>query len=199
MLKFYLEIREAISIAKALTPCMTLDPSRHYLDGVCLDASSEGLFAVASDGHRLGRLKLKMLNEAGEPVALEYNFQHIIPRQAVETLGRFKPDKKQKEFVCFEITDGKVAFTIFPAINPASWIFPLVDGQFPEWRRTVPSTPADVTAAFNVDYLIELCRAAKAQDSSRTTLVNLHIRSASAPATLEINDNLSFVLMPARF
>lgn len=198
MIKFYLEITEAIKIAKALTPCMSKDTTRYYLNGVCLDASREGLFAVASDGHRLGKLKLSPLGEDGLPLTEEQNFSKIIPTGAVNFLYKLKPQKGNgAEYVSFDIEGGKLTLSVISQSINASFL--LVDGDFINWRTIMPSYTPYAVVAFNATYLAELCKAAHQVSENRTTVINFHIGNASAPATLEVNDQLSYVLMPARF
>lgn len=189
MNSFTLSAYAASNIAVALACCMSTEETRYYLNGICLENDKDyGLMALATDGHRLGKLKIK-LDEL-----LPKNFKVIIPIDAVTWLGKI--GKKESAPVEFVIDDTTITFKC----GGQSASFELIDGNFPDWQRTLPNDPKPV-AAFNAIYLAEIAEAAR--KSGTTNIVKLHMvdgLEASAPTLIKTgNEALEYVLMPTRF
>jgi len=186
---FTIKAQEARIIATALACCMSNEKTRYYLCGICLENDKDtGLTAIATDGHKLGKLKVKL------PELLAKDFRVIMPVDAVTFLGKIS--KKEGGSIEFEITDTTIKFTLGSLVAS----FKLVDATFPDWKRTLPNDPKPVVA-FNARYLEEIAEAAR--KSGTTGILKLNFvegASAKSPALIETgNEALEYVLMPTRF
>lgn len=104
-----------------LSPCISTEETRYYLQGICFNAEFGEPCATATDGHRLGSLPV---NAPPEFVA----HRPILPRKSVELVRRLFRDGpplvslhgETPNRMCF-ITQGLTLRT------------KLIDGAFPEW------------------------------------------------------------------
>lgn len=114
---------------------VSTEETRHYLNGIFLHHSqySNGLRAVATDGHRLGIMEVEApAGSAGLTGA-------IIPRKAVGLLldiikvqrkaagGKLPP-------VTVSVEPGRIAF----CVDSVTLTSKLVDGTFPDYERVIP-------------------------------------------------------------
>ncbi len=200
MTTFYLKAKEAKQIADGLGFCMSKEETRYYLNGVYIHTQQQKLFAVATDGHRMGRLWLYPLDETTgkeRPVAGELGA--IIPRPAVDWLGKLNlPKRSTLELVRFDFTDDEVTLTLLPDNHTAK--FTLVDGHYPDYERVIPSKRGETVVGFSGKYLADLGNAAKKlQTDSMLAQVNLHISSPSDPCIVTCdNERMLYVQMPMR-
>jgi DNA polymerase-3 subunit beta len=99
-----------------VSPFISTEETRYYLNGVCLDGS----VAVTTDGHRL----------ACHPLGADLSAfdRPIIPRKAVRLLQSI-PAATQ-----VSIGRNRLAATL----DGARLVTKLIDGTFPDWRRAVP-------------------------------------------------------------
>lgn len=183
---FALPAYDARNIAVALACCMSKQETHYYLNGIALQNDDTlGLMAIATDGHRMG--KLKLLADCTAP------FSVIMPVDAVTWLGKLS---KKAWKVDFAVDDETISFTC----DGQSATFKLVNGNFPEWQRTMPNDPQPVVG-FSALYLSEI--AAAARKTGSTNIVKMHFvegSAASSPALIKTgNCNLEYVLMPMRF
>ncbi len=100
---------------------------RYYLNGLLLEISTEGIKAVATDGHRLAVATLEQeIAELDEPRGL------IVPRKGVSELLRLLAggDETLEMAIApnqIQILLGGVRFTS-----------KLIDGKFPDYERVIP-------------------------------------------------------------
>jgi DNA polymerase III subunit beta len=99
---------------------------RYYLNGLFLNATSDGLLAVATDGHRLAKYALRKELEIGEERAV------ILPNKTVMELRRqlgAGSDEVQVDLgeKTARIRSARMAMTS-----------KLVDGKYPEYERVIP-------------------------------------------------------------
>lgn len=183
---FTLKAHEARNISVALSCCMSNEETRNYLCGVALqNDDTNGLMAIATDGHRLGKLKL--------PADCGGTFSVIMPRDAVAWLGKIS--KKEAASVEFQIHETTIVFIC----GGQSATFKLVDGNFPDWQRTMPNNPQPVVG-FQAVLLAEIAESIK--KTGATGLLKLCLvpdSPATSPALIQTgNDALEYVLMPMR-
>lgn len=194
MTTIQLTAEQTRNIAKTVGRFISPDPLRTWLSGVVIDASGEGIFAVASDGHRVGKLTLNPITEDGRDVA-EYAFQHILSPDAVKWCGSLKVTRSNAWLpVKMEFTETRVNLTFLDV----SASFALVEGNFPEWRRLM-AKPEDNRITFNAEYLKEICEAVKAHSDLKNVGIEIAFDSPSGPARLRgVKEGLEIVLMPMR-
>jgi len=111
----------------ATLPSAAKNDVRYYLNGINFESEGGELTACSTDGHRLHAAKA----DVGYPDGINL----IIPRQAAQIIESALP------------VDGDVVFTYGHGIARVS--FPgvsidtkLIDGRFPDWRRTIPASEA---------------------------------------------------------
>ncbi len=131
---------------RRISPFISSEETRYYLNGVCLDVIDGQAVAVATDGHHLGAMPL---SDELAPV-LKLIRKPIIPRDAVRILlGQ---------------NAGAADFTFYRA-NKSSPIFEvrgdamrlrskLIDGDYPNWQRILPK---DVKISIEVARTDLLC------------------------------------------
>ncbi len=111
---------------------ISTEETRYYLNGIYLHAAenekgSTVLRAVATDGHRLA------LAEIPAPKGSENVAGVIIPRKAVAEIRRLL-DSAESD-VELQVSDSKVVFKI----GRATLTTKLIDGNFPDYARVIPS------------------------------------------------------------
>lgn len=99
---------------------------RHYLNGLLLELTPEGIKTVATDGHRLA------LYDQPLPMAVSETLQVILPRKGVGELLRLLDDSSLAvevrlgtNHICFNTGD-------------LSLTSKLIDGRFPDYQRVLP-------------------------------------------------------------
>lgn len=99
---------------------------RYYLNGLLLVISSEGVRAVATDGHRLA------LCDAEAETGISDTRQVIVPRKAIVELQRLLA--ASDEPVRLTLSDNHIQIHL-PDIRFTS---KLIDGRFPDYQRVIP-------------------------------------------------------------
>jgi len=135
---------------KALTLIAAKDDRRYYLNGVCIDVAVTGAteaVAVATDGHML--IAVPLLLDADVTAAAG---QYIIPRELIDGLKA-----RKGAFATVKLDARSVTINV----GGANITAPLIDGQFPEWRRVVPLTVTGLASQIDADYLHAMKKAHK--------------------------------------
>lgn len=99
---------------------------RYYLNGLLLVIGSQGVRAVATDGHRLA------LSDAEVETGLEETRQVIVPRKAIVELQRMLATSDQP--VRLTLSSNHIQVHL-PDIRFTS---KLIDGRFPDYQRVIP-------------------------------------------------------------
>lgn len=198
MSKFYITATQAQSMVAALSHCMSKEATRYYLNGICIEHTERGgLVAVATDGHRLGSMKLSPMQvDAQSAARIEGEFSYIITREAVEWIAGLPKKFTSPHLITFEFTAATVKLSLFPTMISAE--FGLIDGNFPDWRRVMQAehTPS---ISFNAEYIKQLAMALKKAGDARTTAITFSLTDIGAPAIITSGqEGLQFVLMPMR-
>lgn len=127
----------AAALERMLGRCafaISTEETRYYLNGVYLHAvAAEGeglnLTAVATDGHRLARVRREAPEGAGGMPGI------IIPRKTVEQIRRDLKAAGKDEEVRLEVSPIKIRYSS-PRITLTS---KLIDGTFPDYTRVIPT------------------------------------------------------------
>lgn len=161
-----------VNYLKAAAIAVGKEETRYYLKGVAIQANETGVFIVATDGHRLTAFRQAETYD-GEPINI------IIP---IETVNALKTKEETVEL------NGNILGNI---------IFTPIDGTFPEWRRIVPKELNNETAQFNLTYLGDFAKVAKALGKGTP----VHIaHNGNGPALITFGTDIDGIglLMPMR-
>jgi len=102
------------------------DESRAILTGVLLELNGDKVKLVSTDTHRLALRESSVSKATGEANC-------IIPKRALDELSRVIGDEDSP--VCVNIADSQIKFTV----NGVVIISRLIEGQFPNYERVIPS------------------------------------------------------------
>lgn len=112
---------------------ISTEETRYYLNGIYLHVADvegkEMLTAVATDGHRLARIRTPCPDGASGMPGI------IVPRKAVAELARLAKDAEKGE-ITLEVSQAKIRATTGTGIVFTS---KLIDGTFPDYTRVIPS------------------------------------------------------------
>ena len=100
---------------------------RYYLNGLLMAVNSRGARAVATDGHRLA------LAETQVPIELHEPRQVIVPRKGVHEILRLLDEEEEPATVRFGENHIQVQ------AQGVQLTSKLIDGQFPDYQRVLPS------------------------------------------------------------
>jgi DNA polymerase-3 subunit beta len=130
--RFTLPAKELAAALATVAFAISTEETRYYLNGIFWHLDGEGLAMVATDGHRLAKARLDTPDGAeGMPAV-------IIPRRMVDLLAKRLPDAKDGT-VAIELSQTKIAFDI----AGMSVISKLIDGNYPDYMRVVPTGNAN--------------------------------------------------------
>ncbi|MDZ7379323.1 MAG: DNA polymerase III subunit beta, partial [candidate division KSB1 bacterium] len=101
------------------------DETRYTLSGVLLICDGRELTMVATDGHRLAHTR--------RPVAFGRNLRVIVPRKALEEVGRFAADSEEKT-IDVALLQNHLVFRK----GRATLVTRLIEGQFPDYEGVIP-------------------------------------------------------------
>jgi DNA polymerase-3 subunit beta len=103
------------------------DETRYTLSGVLLLSNEESFTMVATDGHRLAHIQ--------RAVSLGKTLRMIVPRKALEEVGRFASDSDIEETELAAL-ENHLVFRRGQAVL----ITRLIEGQFPDYEVVIPKT-----------------------------------------------------------
>lgn len=173
---------------KALSRFSADKDVRFYLCGVCVTQDQHGTFVEATDGHKLGRLRISC--EPKPPARV------IIGSADID---KIKGTKKQADDWLHFAVDGQKIEVLTP---DATMVFTAVDGLFPDTDRVTPEIYLDtvelVVAQFNPEYLMAFMAASEDLTGKKQLPVVLSRGQDSALVTLPAVDEFIGVLMPTR-
>lgn len=168
---------------------------RYYLNGVCLQNTSEGFYAVASNGHVLAYAKL------GDKLEGDV-FEVILPNSAAKIIASCKDrcglgleHESVTEQVSIKTQDGTQTLKA-------------LEGKYPDWRRIVPQDDnnaqlGDKPLGLSVVYLALLDKAMKAFKKHDKTIgegAGFTYYGYSSPVVFEPEgvSGIKVLLMPRR-
>ena len=108
---------------------ISLEETRYYLNGIYVHQDEENknfLKGVATDGHRLAQVKLKLPEGADGIPSI------IIPRKTVNELRKLLEETDGDILV--KVSKNKIKFTVNNCILTSK----LIDGTFPDYQRVIP-------------------------------------------------------------
>lgn len=180
-----IKIRQAElkSLIKKTAYAISLDETRHFMNGLHLIFEEGELTAVATDGRRMAMAKTQCVLPA------DFKKGIILPYKAVQELGRILEDDGE---CVIKLGDRQVAFE-FPGILMISR---LVEGRFPDYRQVIPQDKGTTLELPRLDFMQVVKRASLINDeksnSVRFTFGNGLARiSAVTPDVGEARDELS--------
>ncbi|MFT4314913.1 MAG: DNA polymerase III subunit beta [Wolbachia pipientis] len=106
---------------------VSLDDTRYNLNGIYIHTDEQFLYCVATDGHRLSRIKRP------KPENINGKFGVIIPRKTIMELLKVLCDCNE---VNIKLSDRKIKFTCGEYIL----ISKLIDGTFPDYKAVIPTS-----------------------------------------------------------
>lgn len=128
---FSLKTAEAMALIQKPSFAISTEETRYYLNGIYLHTSGEGasklLRAVATDGHRLARIEVAL------PAGADGMPGVIVPRKAIQELRKLLEGSDGD--VAVSLSDTKIRFVY----NNAVLVSKLIDGNFPDYERVIPS------------------------------------------------------------
>ncbi|MDN5864456.1 MAG: DNA polymerase III subunit beta [Gammaproteobacteria bacterium] len=126
-LRFSLRREVLEELLKRTSFAMAQQDVRHYLTGLLLEVGPEKLRAVCTDGHRLA------LCDAAQPPEVDGERSVIVPRKAVLELERLLSQAEETVEVTLSARYARFALGTLGITTK------LIDAQFPDYNRVVPS------------------------------------------------------------
>jgi len=124
------------------------DDSRYYLQGVYITPATEGVYLIATCGHKLALWHDKTGTIEGKPQIIR------VDKNLISSL------KKDKITENIQITENEIALVDINQINKSSFnelsgFF--IEGAFPDWKRTFPTeNPSAIPSiSVNAKYMTE--------------------------------------------
>jgi len=173
-----------IKLLKAAAIAVSKEETRYYLNGVCLQADEKnGVIFVATDGHRLLAFRQ---SETYEGEALNV----IIPNDIIAAI------KLNKKIDDGELTRDGDKWTL--EYSCFSVYFKMIGGDFPDWRRFVPSECDGKPAAFNPKYYGDFEKVAKILERTGSCIQISY--NGEGPSLIGFGDDVDGfgVIMPYR-
>lgn len=167
---------------------------RYYLNGVCLQNSTDGLYAVATNGRVLACAKLGDRLEGDD-------FKIILPNSAAKSIASCK------ERCGMELEHESATKQLSIKTQDGTQILKAIEGKYPDWRRIVPHDDnaqlGDKPLGLSVVYLALLDKAMKAfkkHDKSIGEGVGLKYHGYSSPVVFEPEgvSGIKVLLMPRK-
>ncbi|MCH2238791.1 MAG: DNA polymerase III subunit beta [Blastomonas sp.] len=163
---------EGAGLAEALAhvrPAMSAEETRYYLNGVQFERradedSAAALFVVATDGNRLHHVRLPA-PEGSETLA-----DSIVPRKAVPIIQTLCAESR----VDVAFAPGKMRVEAGETVLVSK----LIDGNFPDWRRVLP-TGATSECRFDPRALEDALGRVIAISNDKTRAVKLEFGASS--------------------
>lgn len=128
---FQLPAASLARIIEEVSFAISTEETRYYLNGIywhCRQADGASLLtAVATDGHRLSRVEMPAPEGTADMPGV------IVPRKTVAELARMAKDAEGD--LTIELSSTKIRVTA----GAATLTSKLIDGQFPDYQRVIPS------------------------------------------------------------
>jgi len=131
-----------LNYLKALNCINAKKDVRYYLNGVFFEINSNGLYLVATDGHKLALLH-------NHTIKSDEHIKAIMPREFIDQLSK-NIDKKQL------IADIAIVNDQF-SINYKNNYYQVkaIDGTYPDYKRIFPENVSGEFAHYNFEYLVD--------------------------------------------
>lgn len=139
--EFLINAGELSAAIKRLKPFMSKEETRYYLNGIYFELleGSDDINLVATDGHKLGVLTEHVDRLEG----FDGEIKAIIPAKGLDTmLAMLKGVKEDWPITLRFSDDGRLVLIDTPDEKGE---FKLIDGTYPDYRKVIPSDPANFT------------------------------------------------------
>ena len=186
-----------------LKPFISTEGIRFYLNGIRFEQGSDGVLLVATDGHRLGVFRsTEALASCGGIVRLPEKLPKLDRRdkRAWLIVGEF--GGTELALIYQTATHSATAEDIAAAVGlkDADLIYarPLIEADFPNWRRVLPAKVGPRIASFNSRYLADF--ATVTDQTKRGAAITLHGDGLGDPHVVMVGGECNFigVQMPMR-
>lgn len=124
---FQIEPAQLLEVIQKTAFAMANQDVRYYLNGLLLELQQGQLKAVATDGHRLA------CSSSSAAIDLEVPQQMIVPRKAVQELGRILRECTEPVTLRSDQRHLGVESSEF------NFLTKLIDGRFPDYRGVIPT------------------------------------------------------------
>jgi DNA polymerase-3 subunit beta len=164
---------------------ITAEDARYYLAGALLVLEKDAIAMVATDGHRLAWAQIKT------PLKVAEANRVLVPRKAINELGRLIEDLGDEEAVSFQQGDGHLIF----GAGGRTLASKMVEAQFPAFEKVVGVT-GDRKVSVGREALQSAIRRVSLLSSERGRAVKLSLEegtlevSASSPELGEARESL---------
>lgn len=148
-------------------PAISTEETRFYLNGIYFERIEDELALTATDGHRLHMARIPLPEGYGAVKG------GIVRRQALKVLSKLLHNPECRK-VGVEFGAQKVRFTIGNAVLVSK----LIDGQFPDYKRVIPTTSKGALVV-PVDRLLELADMACCVSSEKTRWLKLEPKAGA--------------------
>jgi DNA polymerase-3 subunit beta len=174
-----------LKLLKAASFCVSKEETRYYLKGVAVQSSSDGVFIVSTDGHRA-----VVFRQPYEIIENLTPFNIIIPSEIIAKIKVNKYDSK----ATLEHIDG-LRWCI--THDGSGITFDVIDGTFPDWRRIVPKETSGEIAQFDLSYMADFSKVAKALGKQNKAYI---AHNGNGPAIVSFGEDVEGfgLLMPFR-
>lgn len=167
-----------LSTIKALMLFAGKKDIRSYLNGLHIEQSATGTFAVASNGHAIAIARID--SEAHEPASI------TIDRQYVDNL-------KSNYAVSFEQVEGGM---VKLGVIGTSLTVPVMDAKYPDWRRVVSAKQTGEKAYFDPEYAAMVNKAGQTIRKSKVPYIIQ--QNGDKPGYCNLYDVVHAYVMPMR-
>jgi DNA polymerase III sliding clamp (beta) subunit (PCNA family) len=165
--------------------CVSDDPTRFVLG--CMYHDKEAKVVVATTGHYL--VQIPTLEDDG--VSTEGNA--LVNAEVVA--------QARKEFKKMKLSEVQVQALKDKTVAPSGFSQPVVDGQYPDYKRVIPNPAKKVRLCFNATYLAKLATALGASAHEGVVLEFDADEPSTSPITVRnysMDANAVGVLMQVR-
>lgn len=186
---------------QAVALAASTETMRYYLKGVCFEDNG-GM--IATDGHRMHTIRAQVKAEVKDSFILGND-------DIKKVLALYKPIEKEhkpireKLRICIEHDKGALKISIVMAegdsVSLGGFDGKAVDGNFPDWRRVLPSgEPEPITAiGINTNYVADFGKANSLLAGFKAPNIKLEFYGDTTPMLIEIAEyDFLGALMPVR-
>ena len=194
MTKLHLS-QETIARISYVAPFAGTQDIRYYLNGVYLQNTEEGFYAVATNGHVMACAKISDRLE-GE------NFEIILPNSVAKSIASCK------ERLGIDLEHDSVTNQLSIKTQEGLCTLKAIEGKYPDWKRIIPQGETvqidkDKPLGLSVVYLALLDKAMKAfkkHDNSIGEGASFSYYGYSSPVVFEPEgvSGIKVLLMPRR-
>jgi DNA polymerase-3 subunit beta len=155
------------------------DDSRPVLAGVFMHVKGSQLTLAAADGFRLSVRQVE-LSEPAEDLSV------IVPARTLSELARVLPDGEEEQV---EVATTAGRNQVLFRFGQMELVSRLIEGQFPDYQRIIPSS-AKTTAVAGTQDLLKAARAASVFSRETSMVVRLELKPSAeelAPGSLVVS------------